>query len=350
MKRLKKALPIIAVVLVFVTVFTLLNMLLVPKYMDERQEGGRMLAEYYKQAGGHDVIFLGDCDVYANFSPMEMWRNYGITAYVRGSSQQFIWQSYYLLEETLTYETPKAVVFNVNAIQYGKDDPKATEEQNRMTMDQLRWSASMFNMVKDSMKDNEDFWSYLFPVLRYHDRFDKLTKADFTNLFSKPDVTYNGYLPNHGTDPMGRLPSTRPLPPSYDFPAECYDYLDKMVALCKEKGIELILIRAPRQHNPYWYDRQDELVWEYAEKNNLFYYNFADRADEIGLDFTTDTYDKGEHLNHTGAVKLSNYFASILKQNHGISDHRNDSSLAAQYNEKLKKYDEAIKFGKEKTK
>ena len=350
MKRLKKALPIIAAVLVFVTVFTLLNMLLVPKYTDPHQEGGRMLAQYYKEAGGHDVIFLGDCDVYANFSPMEMWRNYGITAYVRGSSQQFIWQSYHLLEETLTYEIPTAVVFNVNAIQYGKDDDKATEEQNRMTMDQLRWSVSKFNMVRQSMKDNEDFWSYLFPILRYHDRFDKLTAADFRYLFSTPDVTFNGYLPNHGVEPMGRLPSKRPLPSSYDFPGECYDYLDKMAALCKEKGIELILIRSPRQQNPYWYDRQDQLVQAYADKNGLAYYNFSHVADEIGLDFKTDTYDRGEHLNHAGAVKLSTYFAGILAEKHGIADHRTDNAIAATYNEKLKKYDEAIKTGKEKTK
>ena len=68
-------------------------------------------------------------------------------------------------------------------------------------------------------------------------------------------------------------------------------------------------------------------------------------AEQIGLDFQRDTYDAGEHLNHTGAVKLSNYFADILARDHGLADHRQNAETAAIYNHKLKAYDEAIKRG-----
>lgn len=345
MKRLKTVLSVMTVVIVFALVFGFLNLLLAPKYMGAGQEGGRMLAQYYDEAGDHDVIFIGDCDVYANFSPMEMWRSAGITAYVRGSSQQFVWQSYYILEETLTYETPKAVVFNVNALQYGHDFRKVTEEQNRMTMDQLRWSAAKAGMLNASMTAEESFWDYVFPILRYHDRFDKLTAEDWQYLFSTPDATFNGYLPNHNVKPMGVLPMPGIVSSSYDFPPECYDYLDKMSALCKEKGVELILIRSPRQWNPHWHDVMERRVSDYAAKNGLVYYNFSKL--DFGMDLSTDTYDGGEHLNHAGAVKLSNFFAKILTEDHGIADRRGEAELAATYHEKLKIYDEAIKQGKE---
>ena len=86
---------------------------------------GRLIADYYDHAGGNDVIFIGDCECYENISPIKMWEEYGITSYIRGSAQQLIWQSYYLLEETLKYETPKAVVFNVLSMKYNEPQNEA---------------------------------------------------------------------------------------------------------------------------------------------------------------------------------------------------------------------------------
>ena len=83
----------------------------------------------------NDVIFIGDCEVYENISPVTLWQEYGITSYIRGSAQQLIWQSYYLLEETLRYETPKVVVFNVLSMKY--NEPQ-NEAYNRMTVDGMK--------------------------------------------------------------------------------------------------------------------------------------------------------------------------------------------------------------------
>ena len=98
-KKLTTVLSVLAVLLVFAAVFCLASRLLEPKYATDLVEGS-FLPQYYGEAGGHDVIFVGDCEVYANFSPLELYRDYGITSYIRGSSQQLIWQSYYVLEET----------------------------------------------------------------------------------------------------------------------------------------------------------------------------------------------------------------------------------------------------------
>lgn len=52
-----------------------------------------------------------------------MWENYGISSYIRGSAEQLIWQSYYLLEDTLKYEKPQVVIVNVLAMT--QEMPKA---------------------------------------------------------------------------------------------------------------------------------------------------------------------------------------------------------------------------------
>ena len=42
--------------------------------------------------------------------------------------------------------------------------------------------------------------------------------------------------------------------------------------------------------------------------------NGIDYAEEMGLDMTTDTYDKGVHLNVYGAEKCSRFLGEILRK------------------------------------
>ena len=46
---------------------------------------------------------------------------------------------------------------------------------------------------------------------------------------------------------------------------------------------------------------RDEQMVDYANKNNLTYINFLEVADEIGINYETDTFDAGLHLNLSGA-------------------------------------------------
>ena len=331
---LKNVLSITAVVLVFVLLLSLATMLLHPKYMTDLVEGS-MISQYYGEAGGHDVIFVGDCEVYANFSPMELYRQRGITAYVRGSSQQLVWQSYYILKETFEYETPRAVVFNVNAMRYSEP---VSEAYNRLTIDKMKWSDEKVGIIQASMTEEESFLSYVFPILRYHSRFDELTAEDFEYLFQTKENTWNGHLMNKEVNPLGALPVKRILA-NYEFGDICWAYLEKIRLLCEENGTELILIKAPSVY-PYWYDEYDAQIEDYAAQFGLTFYNFLDHVEEIGIDYSTDTYDGGLHMNLAGATKLSAYFADILAEEHGLADHRDDPEIAAVYDEKLRLYDE----------
>ena len=62
------------------------------------------------------------------------------------------------------------------------------------------------------------------------------------------------------------------------------------------------------------------------------------KEEEIGLDWSTDTYDKGLHLNVYGAEKVTSYFGKILAENHGLADHRADAELSEIWNERITAY------------
>lgn len=310
----------------------LLNALFMPKYMSDIPEGA-LIAEYYKEETDHDVIFIGDCEVYENFSPDLLWREYGVTSYIRGSAQQLIWQSYYLMEETLNYETPEVMVFNVLSMKYGEPQ---SEAYNRLNLDGMRLSPQKIAAVRASMTEEESLLSYLFPLLRYHGRWNELKGEDLRYLTRRDIVSDSGYLMNVQVRPAENVPTGRPLG-DYSFAPVCWDYLDRMADLCEEKGVRLVLIKAPSLY-PYWYDQWEEQIEDYAARRGLTYINFLELTDEIGVDYAADTYDSGLHLNLYGAEKLSRWFGQWLTANCPVEDRRGQEDYENIWNEKSAAY------------
>ena len=323
---------VVTTILVVISLF-LLQKLLQPKYMSDVVEG-RLIAEYYGEEKNHDVIFIGDCEVYENFSPKVLWEEYGINSYIRGSAQQLIWQSYYLLEDTLRYEKPDVVIFNVLSMKY--DEPQK-EAYNRMTLEGMKWSASKVKSIQASMTEQEEFMDYVFPILRYHSRWSELGSEDVKYMFGKETVSHNGYYMRVDVKPAENVPEGNILA-DYQFGENAYDYLDKMTQLCKENDIELVLIKAPSLY-PYWYDEWETQIEEYAKENDLKYINFLNLIEETGLDFSKDTYDGGLHLNLSGAEKITEYLGEFLRNEYELPDHRSEKELQEIWDQKIILYE-----------
>lgn len=332
----KLIIRIVASALIVILLLYLLQRLFMPKYMTGIVEGN-MISEYYDETKDHDVIFVGDCELYENISPAVLWEEYGINSYIRGSAQQLIWQSYYLMEETLKYEKPDVIVFNVLSMKY--NEPQK-ETYNRMTIDGMKWSMSKVNDIKASMTEDEEFIDYVFPILRYHSRWSELDSDDLEYYWSRDKVAFNGYYMRVDTLPATNVPEGKILA-DYQFGDNAYAYLDKMVELCEENDVELVLVKAPSL-SPYWYDEWDAQMVEYAAEHDLKYYNFLEDIDEIGLDFTKDTYDAGLHLNLSGAEKLSRYFGQILVDDCGLESRRGEEWLEKEWEQKLSDYNAEI--------
>ena len=64
-----------------------------PKYTGTVIEGN-FTAEYYRDETPHDLIIIGNCESYENISPMVLWRDFGITSYIRGKCQPALYLSH----------------------------------------------------------------------------------------------------------------------------------------------------------------------------------------------------------------------------------------------------------------
>lgn len=444
MKRVKKiGIPVLSVLGV-ILLFAGLQRLVEPKYdgRDDMPLEGNFTAEYYQETTDHDVLMVGDCEVYENIDTMYLWKNYGITSYIRGNAQQLVWQSYYMLEDTLRHEKPKVVIYNVQSLEHAEPQ---RETYNRMTLDGMKWSKTKWNAIRASLCQGENMVEYVLPFFRYHSRILSLTKSDLEYYWHPKKVAHNGYymridvLPasesdvadtawllgdaqeNGGSDASsegeedlwalmeaeeaetddgsgvssaeetetednseasseeeietgddreessdegedlwalmeeeeavpeeavsdeqdGTTDTTEPADPGKKFASYPMQYLDKMRKLCKEQGIQLILMKAPSL-SPVWYDSENQQILDYAAKYDLPYINFYDLLEETGIDYETDTYDGGLHLNRSGAGKLSGYLGKVLTEQYGVSDHRQDSQISKVYEKKYQFYEDMI--------
>ena len=373
-------------VLLVIALLLGLQRLVVPKYVSEFAEGG-FTAEYYRETMGHQVLMVGDCELYDNFSPAVLWQKYGITSYIRGNAQQLTWQTYYMLREALERETPDVVVVNMLELIYNEP---VREEYNRLTLDEMRWSKDKLEAIRASGMSDEHILDYIFPLLRYHSRITQLTKDDFTYFTGTGNVqrTTAGYHMRVDVAPyeedfteeesyeedIEEEPDEEDTeeesyiedaeeeeeefyeeeeedfdeeadtswddePEDFTFGSKAMTYMDQITQLCREKGIRLLLVKAPSLM-PVWYDEWEEQARAYAEKNGLDYINFLDLADEIGIDYSEDTYDGGFHMNVTGAEKCADYLGKFLSEEYGLKDMRGDADTAAVWEEKINFYEE----------
>ena len=99
-----RALCIVIALAILAAIPAVRTPILRPKYLTVSKEGS-LTEEYYASVAetNHDVIFIGDCEIFESFVPAILWEEYGISADLRGGAQQLVWNSYYMLEDALRY-------------------------------------------------------------------------------------------------------------------------------------------------------------------------------------------------------------------------------------------------------
>ena len=308
--------------------------ILMPKYMGSVIEGN-FTEEYYRDSTSHDLLILGNCESYESISPMTLWEEYGITSFIRGNANQLMPQSYYLLMDALKRETPKVVLINVQAMMAAEQD---TEEYNRMVFDGMAWGRDKWEGIRASAMKDEKMMEYIFPILRYHSRWSSLEKEDFVYSFwEKPLTSFQGYYLRADVRSAGEFPAERRRE-DYTFPEENYAYLDRIRQACEERGIALVLMKAPSLY-PLGVPPYEEQIQNYAEEHGLLYLNFLNLMEETGIDMSRDTYDEGLHMNVYGAEKVALYLGKVLEEMYGLEDHRDEADTAQYYEERLLAYE-----------
>ena len=281
---------------------------------------------YQLDKGTLDVLYLGSSHAFSSISPEDIYKKYGITGYVQGSSCQKLWQSYYYLEEALYTQHPQVVVLDTFM---ALDGGAQSEAFNREAIDKLRMSPAKIKSAWTAFQmnpDGEDFISYIFPAFRYHDRWKELSRQDYEYMFLPSNAPAKGFLARFGSvscefnssDYESKNPEVQPLN------SLCEKNLNRIKNLCDANGIDLVLVKYP---TCLWNIYNSLTLQSWADNNNVTFLDFnADEVlrNELNIDWNTESLDGGNHLNYDGAMKVSDWIGKYLADNYHFSDKRND--------------------------
>lgn len=266
-----------------------------------------------------DVLFLGSSYAVNAFSPLQVYRDYGVTSYNLGSEAQGVIASYFWLKEALRFQQPKAVVLDIFALHLDSPPLGMPEAHLRRTMDAMKWSSVKWEAISEICyhDPSQSFNSYLFPHIRYHMRWKELSAEDLLHSNEYMGLMGCGVLAKReGSEdfvPHGLLDGVEPEPPEL----LAKTYLDRIVELCKAEGIQLIFTSTP---NIYATDNISRALADYAAEHSVPFYdmNEAGLYARLGYDYPNDVCE-GSHANFWGAQKITALIGDELVHTFGVS-------------------------------
>lgn len=314
--------------LTLILILAVLSPVFTPKFLDYWPTTAVVNGMYALEKNSIDVLFLGSSHVMTAVSPMQIYEETGITSYNLGTEQQSMFTSYYLLKEALQTQNPKVVVLDMHFLfAYNFETPINSDEQFvRKTFDCMKWSSNKLEAIRNlcSLDDTHTWGNYLLPILRYHSRWNDLTLKDLTYIWEDKSNPLKGFSIATEQTPSsfsGFVPEE--IPRTIQLPDTMQLYFEKIVSLCAEKNISLVLIKTPCGDGSFQAERHN-IVQELSDKNGLVFIDFNEKSvfDECGLQSNTDYLD-AVHTNYYGSIKISHYLASYLSSAYSLEDKRN---------------------------
>lgn len=337
MKKIKIIIYSLLFIFIIILGLQISSKIFIPKWLDNKDNMHTWISKgfYEEEKNSLDLLFIGNSDVYRGISPIVLWDDYGIASYAYTSAGQRVWTAYYMLKEALLYQKPKVVVFGVDAVFSDNDSSKANYHK---AFDNMKNNSVKFEAINDVVYNFtlEEKISFYLPIIKYHSRYNELSKNDFKYAF------YNYHFAYKGLDMTTKI---KPYKNGYDYMDKVEEikisdkvkkYLDGIVKLCNDNNIELVFTELPSADS--WNLSKSEAINNYAKENNI---KFIDLNKEKidGFDWMNDTSDGGDHLNVFGAEKVTKYLGEYLTSNYQFINHKNEANYK-QWNLDSKKYHE----------
>ncbi len=263
-----------------------------------------------------DVIFLGTSHVYSGVDPMYIYENSGITGYALGCAGLHYDLAALSLEEILRTQSPKVVFLDMSAIHYNSQQK---ESLIHIFADQISFSVPKLKYAFQNGSASP--LDIMFPLFRYHSRWDEISQTDFRYVFGELDETYTRghYISYNSKEDYFRFYDDKLAEKDYSPSEETIEILRGMKELCEENGAELVLMKIPTTK---WYISRSEASQEAADEIGVSFLEMYYDFDEMGMDAETDFRDLKGHLNQQGAEKTSAYLMNYIEENYDLEDQR----------------------------
>ena len=318
---MKRILGIVLLLVILCSIFQ--------KYMDLTRTGeSSRLYDFYHYVDNDtiDVLCIGSSHVGRGINPVQMWDDYGISAYSMWGGAQSVWFSYYYLEEALKTQTPQIVIFDIFTVTLALDD-SYFDSKIPLNLLTLEPSFTKYKALKTAGAENLADLLFTFPVT--HARYKELNQGNF----DERDTCVLGYDYTTYTEPCEILEDVHLVKETLPISEKSEMYIRKAIEICEKKGIKIILTNTPWPEITKEKQMQYNYVGEIAKEYDVPFINGCLYSDEMGIDYATDSSGDGGHLNHYGVTKYTTWLENYLVENYSLENHKG--------NEKYRHWEEA---------
>lgn len=256
--------------------------------LTRRDDGARKYGPFFEDQQDYDVLFLGTSRVLDGISPMELWRDYGITSYNMGNSSECLEVTEWVLRLALEYHTPRIAVIDVYYVDRPLDDAWAYTYRH-MFYDEVPLSRSKIEAVRATLPEDH-YLEFLMPVfpLPWPMGRDPLRQHGTAGGMR---TLYDGQRDAHRARVPLAYPTTTEAAQE-ELPG--HDALRRIAALCRENGIEPVFVMLPAPISEQE-QRNVRSVQAVADELGVPFLNMLDMSGVVN--YETDCYDYLGHLN-----------------------------------------------------
>lgn len=305
MKKWCIPLRVIAFCVIFCLLFCAVNELMIRKNTAGAWNMTHKIGGFYNEPKGEfDVLFFGASNAYCSFVPTVLWEETGVYSYVFATQRQPIWATYTYIKEALAYQSPRLIVVDILTVCFPEE--MFDEGVKHAAVDDIRPGQNKLEMSL-ALSEGKEALQLMLPFIKYHVRWKELGKADFTFRRNELRDPLKGYVYLDHVYDASRTSQSH-ISEKSEIGEKNALYLQKIIDLCKQKNIELMLVKTPNNETAEQ-RKYFNTVADMAAQAQVPFVNFNDHFETIGLDTKTDFYD-ATHLNYKGAEKFSKYFAA----------------------------------------
>ena len=287
-----------------------------------------------KDARETDVAFIGSSHVYCNIIPQKIYDDHGFTCWDIAPSEPGIENTFYAVKEVNERIKPDVIVVELLMMAW---DSATEEEYNFQTNLIHEMPLFSYNHLKGALDGSDKYkidLEYYYNILRSHTNYEDLTRTDFLYWEGKDSkYTQLGYKSRRGN--AVKVNEGEITYSDSDLPSEGYEpiasnkeYLEKILDYASEKDLNMFFVLTPDKRTEFY----DCFKWtgNYIRSRGFQIYDFNTDAGKLlmSYDFNTDMADTN-HLNDSGAIKLTDTIGRILSENYELKDHREDNGYKA---------------------
>ena len=339
--------------IVFIFIFILLFNLLQQIFRNKSRDNEFLALRWqqYKQMDAPDILYMGSSPLMNSIYPIITWEKYGVTGLNLATSSQTPMTIFYQLKYALTCHIPKVVVLDLVGLTGDRNaDIEMFEPTYRIITETIPDLKIKNELIKNivTLNKNQDYASWFFPLLRYHDRWSELSQTDFDNDFSEikifPPYSYGAAMQ---TDKKAVAEDKRAYSET-SINEKSKHWYDCIIKLCRENGIECVAVFPPVFVGNVDGERESKI--KYCNEQGIPYIDYTTDGAiyMLGLDLETDYWDGGGHLNVWGGEKLSQNLGGRLVEMYDLKKHT-EENIAAEWNAKLNDYRENFTYSMDKS-